>query len=87
VPPVTASACEYFTPSVLDGKELVVIARADSWTVMELARALVRAGLDESLTVIVIAKLPPIVGAPEIVPVLAAKLSPGGSFPALIDQL
>jgi hypothetical protein len=87
VPSVAVSALEYFTPSVPDGKEVVVIESAFSWITNVVTRVLVRAGLDESLTAIVMPKLPPTVGIPVMVPVLAAKLSPVGSFPALTDQV
>jgi hypothetical protein len=87
VPPVAVRAFEYLTPLVPDGKDVVVIESAVSSTASEVARDLVRTGLDESLTVIVTAKCPPTVGAPEIVPVLAARLSPGESFPAVMAQV
>jgi len=40
----------------------------------------------ESLTITVIGKLPLVVGVPEIKPVLAARLSPAGRLPEVIDQ-
>lgn len=69
------------------GKDDVVIERAGSITVSKAANDLLRAGLDESFTVIETEKVPPIVGAPETMPVLAVSVSPGGSFPLLTDQV
>ncbi len=66
---------------------MLVIESTDSITVSGEVIDLVRAGLDESLAVIVTEKLPPIVGAPETIPVLAASASPAGSFPAVIDHV
>jgi hypothetical protein len=40
----------------------------------------------ESLTITVIGKLPLVVGVPEMMPVLAARLSPAGRLPEVIDQ-
>jgi hypothetical protein len=40
----------------------------------------------ESLTITVIGKLPLVVGVPEMMPVLAARLSPLGRLPEVIDQ-
>ncbi len=65
----------------------MVIESADSATVRDVDKDLVTTGLDESFTVTVTGKLPPIVGIPVMMPVLAARLSPAGSFPAVIDQL
>ncbi len=64
-----------------------MIESADSITVSEPVIDLVRAGLDESLAVIVTEKLPPSVGVPETMPVLAARVSPAGSFPAVTDHV
>jgi hypothetical protein len=69
------------------GKVGVVIERADSATVRDVANDFVNAGLDESFTVTVTGKLPPVVGIPVMTPVLAVRLSPPGSFPVVIDQL
>lgn len=40
----------------------------------------------ESLTITVIGKLPLVVGVPEMMPVLAVRLSPGGRLPDVIDH-
>jgi len=69
------------------GRDVVVIESADSATVRDVARDLLCAGLDESFTVTVTGKLPPMVGIPVMTPVLAVRLTPAGSFPAVIDQL
>jgi hypothetical protein len=74
-------------PAVPDGKDVLVMESADSCTVSEPVIDLVRAGLDESLTVIVTGKLPPNAGAPETMPVLVARVSPVGSFPPVTDQV
>ena len=44
------------------------------------------AGLSASVTVAVKVDVPLVVGVPEIMPVLAARLSPAGRLPALIDH-
>ena len=87
MPPVAVRVLVYAVPAVPDGKEVLVIESATSITVSEAANDLVRAGLDESLAVIVTGKLPPTVGAPERVPVLVASVSPAGSFPPVTDQV
>lgn len=74
-------------PCVPDGREVLVIESADSATVSEAATDLLRAGLDESFTITVTGKLPPTVGIPVRIPVLAARVSPAGSLPDEIDQL
>ena len=56
-------------------------------TLSTTAADLVKVGLDESLTVVVMGKLPPLVGLPEMMPVAAASVSPAGSLPEEIDQV
>jgi hypothetical protein len=68
--------------------ELIVSAAAPVLVTLKTTAAdLVKAGLDESLTVVVMGKLPPLVGLPEMMPVPAANVSPAGSLPEEIDQV
>jgi hypothetical protein len=87
LPPAAVRDFEYFVPMVPVGRAAVLIDSADSWTSRENATESLRTGLEESVTVIVTGKTPPIVDTPEIVPVLAARLSPAGKPPEVIDQL
>lgn len=64
-----------------------MIAKADSETVRAVVKDLANVGLDESLAVIETEKVPPIVGVPEMMPVLAASVSPAGSLPLVTDQV
>ena len=61
-------------------------AEADDTTI-EVAADFVRAGLLLSVTVAVKLEVPPVVGVPEMVPVVADRVSPAGSAPAVIDQV
>ena len=73
-----------------DGNVGVLIASAAALVPVTLnttAADLVRTGLDESLTVVVMGKLPLAVGLPVMMPVLAARVSPAGSVPEEIDQV
>ena len=70
-----------------EGKEVVVIESGGAAMTREIVADVVWAGLDASLTVTVMGKLPFAVGVPEMRPVLAARLSPAGRLPEVIDQL
>ncbi len=67
------------------GSDAVVILRAGALIVIDRAWAAVAATL--SVTVTVKVDVPRAVGVPEITPVPAARLSPAGNEPELIDQL
>jgi hypothetical protein len=56
-------------------------------TAIEVAADLVWSGLPLSLTVAVKLEVPVAEGVPEITPVVAARVSPAGSLPEVIDQL
>jgi hypothetical protein len=56
-------------------------------TVIEAEADLVWAGLLLSFTVAVKLEVPVAVGVPEMVPVVAARLSPAGRLPELIDHV
>lgn len=73
-----------------EGSVVVLIVSAGASALVTLnttAADLVRVGLDESLTVAVMGKLPPVGGLPEMMPVPAARVSPAGSLPEEIDQV
>ena len=55
-------------------------------TTSEKEADLVRSGLDESFTSKVSGKVPVAVGVPERTPVVAAKVTPPGSLPEVIDH-
>jgi hypothetical protein len=55
--------------------------------VIEAADDMVWTGLPLSLTVAVKFEVPDAVGVPEIVPLVAARVSPAGRLPELIDQV
>jgi hypothetical protein len=86
VPPVAVIAFEYDVPCVPEGKLEVVIERAGTTTTNDRETDLVRAGFPESVTVAVKVVVPVAVGVPVIKPVLAARLSPAGRLPVVIDQ-
>lgn len=69
-----------------EGKDVVAIESGGAATTSEIVDEVVWAGFDASLTVTVIGKLPFAVGVPEMRPVLAARLSPAGRLPEVIDQ-
>ena len=56
-------------------------------TTMEVAADLVWTGEPLSLTVAVKLDVPLVVGVPEMIPVVAAKVSPAGRLPEVIDQV
>jgi hypothetical protein len=61
--------------------------KADGATTSETVVDTLCAGLAESETLTVKLKLPTAVGVPVIIPVAAARLSPDGRLPEVIDQL
>ena len=69
-----------------EGKDVVAIESGGAAMTSEIVDEVVWAGFDASLTVTVIGKLPFAVGVPEMRPVLAARLSPAGRLPEVIDQ-
>jgi len=69
------------------GSEDVVIASAGGATTSDRVTVFVCTGLDESETEKVRLLVPLAVGFPEITPVDAARLSPEGRVPELIDQV
>jgi hypothetical protein len=71
---------------VAEGKDVVAIESGGAAITSEIVDEVVWIGLDASLTVTVIGKLPFAVGVPEMRPVLAARLSPVGRLPEVIDQ-
>jgi hypothetical protein len=70
-----------------EGRDVVAIERGGPAITSERVDEMVWAGFDASLTVTVTGKLPFSVGVPEMRPVLAARLSPAGRLPEVIDQL
>lgn len=56
-------------------------------TIIEVAAEVLCTGEPLSLTVAVKLKVPLVVGVPEIMPVVAASVSPAGRLPELIDQV
>ena len=54
---------------------------------IEVAAEVVSAGVLLSLTVAVKLYVPFVVGVPEMIPVVAASVSPAGRLPAVIDQV
>jgi hypothetical protein len=54
---------------------------------MEVAADLVWTGEPLSLTIAVKLDVPLVVGVPEMIPVVAAKVSPAGRLPEVIDQV
>jgi hypothetical protein len=56
-------------------------------TTIEVATDLVWTGEPLSLTVAVKLEVPLVVGVPEMMPVVAAKVSPAGRLPEVIDQV
>jgi hypothetical protein len=91
VPPVAASVAVYAVPCVPFDSELVVMLTADvvlESTVMLRAWVAVWAvGVVESVTFTVKLNVPAEVGVPEITPLDAVKLSPGGRRPELMLQV
>jgi hypothetical protein len=69
-----------------EGREVVAIESGGAAMASEMVADVVWIGLDASLTVTVIGKLPFAVGVPEMRPVLAARLSPAGRPPEVIDH-
>jgi hypothetical protein len=72
---------------VPEGKDVVVITSAGGAMTSETDVDVVCVGLEESATVAVKLKVPLAEGVPEIRPVLAARLSPAGRLPEVIDQV
>ena len=56
-------------------------------TTIEVATDFVWTGVPLSLTVAVKLDVPLMVGVPEMMPVVAARVSPAGRLPAVIDQV
>lgn len=56
-------------------------------TTIEVAADFVCAGEPLSVTVAVKLDVPLVVGVPEIIPVVAARVSPAGNVPTVIDQV
>jgi len=71
---------------VPDGKLVVLIVSCAVVIASDRVTDLVCTGLDESATLKVRLVVPTAVGVPEIVPDDAAKLSPAGSVPLVMDQ-
>jgi hypothetical protein len=72
---------------VPEGRDVVVMSSAGGAMTSETEVDAVCAGLEESVMVAVKLKVPFAVGVPEITPVLAARLSPAGRLPEVIDQV
>jgi len=79
-------ALEYAVPSV-PGDSVVVIVSGAAVTDSDILADAVCAGLSASVTTAVKLNVPLTVGVPETTPVPAARLSPVGKLPELIDQL
>jgi len=63
------------------------MAREAGATTIEVVTDFVCAGLSESATVAVKLNVPLTVGVPETIPVVAARLRPGGRVPEVTDQV
>jgi hypothetical protein len=72
---------------VPEGKDVVVITSAGGAMTSETDVDVVCVALEESATVAVKLKVPLAEGVPEIRPVLAARLSPAGRLPEVIDHV
>lgn len=70
-----------------EGRDVVAIESGGAAITSEMVDEVLWAGFDASLTVTVTGKVPFTVGVPEMRPVPAARLSPAGRLPEVIDQL
>lgn len=86
VPPIAVKVCVYAVPAVPAASDDVEMDSVVDATVMDSGTDLVCTGLPLSLIVTVKAYWPLAVGVPEITPLPAAKLSPAGRLPDVIDQ-
>ncbi len=77
----------YATPTVADGRELVVIESAAGATVSVSACVLLAGVVAESRTWTVKLNVPGVVGVPDITPVFEFRVTPAGSAPLEIDQV
>ncbi len=82
-PPETWSVCRYCSPMTGKARELVKTSIGE---VMAIVRVLEVNSSKLSSTATEKVKIPTAVGVPLIVPVAEDSVSPGGSFPELIDQ-
>jgi hypothetical protein len=89
VPPVADIGLEYAVLTVPEESEAEIVNAEAAGAAMTIERAidLVCAGLPASVTVAVKLVVPLPLGVPEIRPVLAARVSPAGRLPAVMDQL
>ena len=87
LPPVAVIGAEYATPSVPEGNAPVVMISGEGAMTNEIVADLVWTGLEESVTVAVTFTVIAVVGVPEMMPVLVARVSPAGRLPEVMDQL
>jgi hypothetical protein len=99
VPPLACRRFEYVVPCVPDGTldvvtvkavgvaEVAATTRRVTMAVAVLSNLRVSTVALESVTLTSKEKLPVEVGVPEMVPVVAARLSPAGSFPLAMLQV
>jgi hypothetical protein len=86
IPPVACRRFAYVEPMVPDGRLEVVIPSGVGATTSESETVLVCEGFDESAIAAVKLVMLTAVGVPEISPVVAERLTPLGSPPAVMDQ-
>jgi hypothetical protein len=90
VPPLAANVVVYAVPTCAEGTELVVICTgvtAAATVTLNAFVAVCAVGTVESVTLAVKLNDPAVVGVPEIVPLAAASVRPGGNAPELMLQL
>ena len=85
-PPEASSWAAYGTPIVPPGSDVLLIVTAVSTSIERLSEPVI-AGDEASATVTVNADAVVAVGVPEMAPVCASSMRPGGSDPVVIDQV
>ena len=87
VPPLACSVVEYVVPTVAPGSDVVVTVGDCGAAATAILNTLVAVLFAASFTCTVNDTVPDVVGVPEITPVDATRLNPGGNEPELIDQV
>jgi hypothetical protein len=87
VPPLACSVVEYAVPAVPPGSDVVVTVGGCAAAATAILNAFVPVLFAASVTCTVNETVPAVVGVPEITPVVATRLNPAGSAPALRLQL